>query len=103
MDQFVEYLARTEPAALLPEDPHRLAKKYKLNDEDVCERTATIQIRNHDDLIKHMFAVHILRKYGKIKHHKLADRIDRLCRIHPEFGHEAKAVLAHHSLELGAL
>lgn len=101
MLEFIEYLTINDPVSLMPEDPRRLERKYKLVDADVSENTAIDRIRNHDELLKYMFAAYILRAHGNRKQVKLAKRIDQLCQLHPEFGQSASAVRAHMSNELG--
>lgn len=92
MHEFINYLAINDPVSLMPEDPRRLAKKYKLLDADVSESVATVRIRSHDELLKYMYAAYILRTHGTRKQVELAKRIDQLCQLHPEFGQNAAAV-----------
>lgn len=101
MREFIEYLAMNDPLSLMPQDPYRLAKKYKLLDAEVCESAAAVKIRNQDDLLEYMSAAYVLRTHGNRKQVKLGERIDKLCRLHLEFGKSVTAVQAHMANELG--
>lgn len=100
---FIQYLHRHDAVALEPEDPQALAKDLNLQEKDLTPKVASERILDISDMAKLLFAANRIRKFGKKKHIIQAERAEKLCQLHPEFGVEAKAILARHALMLGDL
>lgn len=100
---FIQYLHRRDAVALKPEDPRALAKDVNLRERDLTPKVASERILDISDMAKLLFAANRIRKFGKKKHIIQAERAEMLCQLHPEFGVEAKTILARHALMLGDL
>jgi len=100
---FIQYLHRHDAVDLKPEGSRALAKDLNLQEKDLTTKVASERILDISDMAKLLFAANRIRKFGKKKYVIQAERAERLCQLHPEFGVEAKAILARHVLMLGDL
>lgn len=100
---FIQYLYNYDAVALKPEDPRELAKDLNLQEKDLIKKVASERMFDLSDMEKFLFAANHIRKLGKKKHIIQAERAEKLCQLHPEFGVEAKTILARHAFMLGEL